>query len=60
MKPFRDFLIEVEKMRDVQKEYLKTYNPDFKRLAKTQEVIVDKMLAEYHSEAEKKKQLDLF
>lgn len=60
MRPFREFLVAVAAMRQLQITYSKDHAPSVFRKAAKFEYLVDKMLEEYQRETVAQKQFSLF
>ena len=60
MRPFREFLVAVAAMRQLQTAYSKDHVPSVFRKAAKFEYLVDKMLEEYQKETIAQKQFSLF
>ena len=60
MRPFREFLVAVAAMRQLQIAYSKDHAPSVFRKAAKFEYLVDKMLKEYQTENITRKQFSLF
>jgi len=60
MRPFREFLIAVATMRQLQTTYAKDHVPSVSRRAAKFEYLVDKMLEDYKKENIAQKQFSLF
>lgn len=60
MRPFREFLVAVAAMRQLQIAYSKDRAPSVFRKAAKLEYLVDKMLEEYQAENIARKQFSLF
>lgn len=60
MRPFREFLVAVAAMRQLQITYSKDHAPSVFRKAAKFEYLVDKMLKEYQTENITRKQFSLF